>query len=198
MRVIKLNPKKIEKQKLKTAATLLRKGKVVIFPTDTICGILADAKNQEAVKKIFKIKKRPACNPLSIFARNLKMAKELAKINKEQEKFLKKHKLEKLTVVLNKKKLKDGLYGTDKKTIALRIPKYAPLNFLLKNINSPLIQTSVNISGKPPLNNIKKIIKEFENKSYKPDLIIDAGNLPKRKPSLILDLTVAPPKILRT
>ena len=198
MEIIKLNPKKIEKRKLKTVADLLKQGKVIIFPTDTVYGILADTRNKKAVEKIYKIKNRPPRKPLSVFADNLKIAKKMVKINRRQGEKLKKIWPGKITAILNKKKSKTEIHGTDKKTIAIRIPNYAPLNFLLKEINFPLAQTSVNISGKPPLNNIKKIIKEFENKSCKPDLIVDIGNLGKGKPSLILDLTTPHPKIIRT
>ena len=89
------------------------------------------------------------------------------------------------------------LWGVNKKTIALRIPKYKFLNDLLKKINKPLVQTSVNISGQASLIKIRDIIKEFEKQKNQPDLIIDAGNLPKRKPSKIVNLTGKGKKVLR-
>jgi L-threonylcarbamoyladenylate synthase len=58
-----------------------------------------------------------------------------------------------------------------------------------------LTGTSANISEKPPSTKIKEVIAQF--KKYQPDLVISAGNLPKSKPSTVLDLTTFPPKILR-
>jgi L-threonylcarbamoyladenylate synthase len=153
-------------------------GGVVIFPTDTVYCFLALLENRKATDKIYKIKNRPKSKPLAVFVKDLKMAKALSKISPEQENILKKKWPGKYTFILN------SVIG--KKTIALRVPKYKPLNNLLQKINKPLAQTSVNISGRPELNKIKDIKEKFEESGI---LIFDAGNLPKRKPSAIIDLT---------
>jgi len=195
--IIKLDPQKIEKKKLAIVINFLKQGKVVLFPTDTVYGLLADATNKEAVEKIFKIKKRPKTKPISLFVKNIKMAKKFADIDRKQEKFLKFTWPGKITAVLKKKKTKEEIYGVKKDTIAIRIPNYKPLNYLLKKINFPLAQTSANISEKPASGNLKEILKQFKNKKIQPDLIINANSLPQNKASLIIDLTVTPPKILR-
>ena len=178
------------------ALKVLNNGGIVICPTDTVYGLVCDAENKKAVEKIYKIKKRPRSKPLPIFVEDIKMSKELAEIDKEQEKILNKKWPGKYTFILNRKKeLK--LHGIDKNTIAVRIPKYKFLNDILKKISKPLVQTSVNISGQPSLNNIKEIIKVFCNQKNQPDLIVNAGNLPKNKPSVIIDLTKDNIKILR-
>jgi L-threonylcarbamoyladenylate synthase len=185
MEVIKVSDKKAINLALKT----LNDGGVVVCPTDTVYGFLVLAENKKAVKKIFKIKKRPKSKPLAIFVFSMKQAKEIAEINNVQEKILKKYWPGKYTFVL-KSKEKDG-------TIAMRIPKYKFLNNLLKKINKPLAQTSVNISGQPELKKIKEIISVFENQKNQPDLIIDEGNLPKSRPSTIIDLSKDNIKTLR-
>ncbi|MCD6094531.1 threonylcarbamoyl-AMP synthase, partial [bacterium] len=162
MEILRLNPKRIEREKLKMVTNLLKNGKIIIFPTDTIYGFLADATNKKAVNKIFRIKKRSFKKPLPLFVRDIKYLKKLAILNKEQERLLKLMG-NRVTVVLNRRKTKMKLYGVRKETIAIRIPEYPPLNFLLKEIGNPLVQSSVNISGRPPLNNIKEIIREFKN-----------------------------------
>lgn len=177
----------------------LKRGKAIICPTDTVYGLLADATNKKAVERIFKIKKRPKNKALPIFVKDLKMAEELAEIDKEQEKFLKKVWPGKVTAVLRQKaknaKLK--IYGVDKKTIALRIPNYKLVLGLLKKINRPLTGTSANVSSETASGDIKEVLKQFKSQKLQPDLIIDAGNLPKSKPSTVIDLTASPPKILR-
>jgi L-threonylcarbamoyladenylate synthase len=213
--------------KIKTIVNAIKQGKVLILPTDTVYGLVAKAQNGQAVKKIFKIKGRKLQKTLPIFVKSIKMAKEFAFIDREQEKFLKKVWPGKITVILNakpkaQKLFKFGIISSEKK-IGLRIPKYKLINLLLKKLNPvvdfrhpdkvgirrrsrskihygvnfPLTGTSANISGRPPAATLKKILKQFKNKKYQPDLIIDAGNLPKSKPSKVLDLTVLPPKILR-
>ncbi len=197
MSILKINPKKIEKEKLIGVVNLIKQGKVVIFPTDTVYIPAADATSKKAVKKVFKIKRRLLKSPIPIFIKDIKMAKKLAKIDKKQEKFLKSVWPGRVTVVLNRKKIKSKLYGIIKDTIALRIPNFKPVNFLLEKLNRPLVGTSANISGKPPSGNLQEVVLQFKGKKYQPDLIVDAGNLKPGKPSTVLDLTIWPPKILR-
>ncbi|MBL7142243.1 MAG: threonylcarbamoyl-AMP synthase [Candidatus Pacebacteria bacterium] len=179
---------------IRKAVEIVRKGGIVVFPTDTVYGLMADATNEKAVEKIFKIKKRKKTKSLPIFISNLKTAKKLAIIDKKQERFLKSVWPGKTTVVL-KRRNKIKIYGVNKDTIALRIPNYALLNKLLGKIKKPLVQTSANISGKKPLMDVKEIIKQF--KKDKPDLIISAGKLKLAKPSKVIDNTSSQPKILR-
>lgn len=204
MEVIKLGQKAANK-----AVDVIGKGGVVIFPTDTVYGFLADAYNKKAVEKIFKIKKRQSEKPLPVFVKDIKMAKELAEINKDQEKIIKKYWPGKYTFVLKsqipmpkfqtnpKFQILNSKLLTKNGTIAIRIPKYKFLNDLLKKIDKPLAQTSVNISGKPALIKIKEIIAEFGTCKNKPDLIVNRGDFEKAKPSKIVDLTKNKVKILR-
>ena len=178
---------------LNEAVLFLKKGGVVICPTDTVYGFLADAQNKKAVAKIFKIKNRPKSKPLSLFVKDFKMAESLAEVDGRQAKILTlrlrsgqgKFWPGKYTFVL-KRKAGATLYGVDKKTIALRIPNYKFLNSVLKKINRPLAQTSVNISGQAPIENVKDILEKFTKQDI---LFINGGDLKKSKPSHMLDLT---------
>ncbi len=172
----------------------LNRGKVIVCPTDTIYGFLAIAENKKAVDKIFKIKKRPKSKHLAVFVKDIKFAKELAEILPEQEKILKQKWPGKFSFILKRKNSSAKLYGLDKKTIAIRIPKYKFLNNLLKRVNKPLVQTSVNVSKGPALLKVEDIKKQFGKYDI---LLIDAGNLQKRKPSKIVDLTSEAQKIVR-
>lgn len=206
MKIIQLSGKN-----LKNAAAYLKHGATIVFPTDTVYGLLADATNKQAVNRIFKIKKRDRSNPLPIFVKDIRMAKNFAEIDADQEKFLKKAWPGKITAVLKRKKSGIKLYGVDSKTVALRISKHKLLLNLVKQLNCPLVGTSANISGLPASTKIKEIINQFQGQKYKnlafgenldfkkyqPDFVVDAGNLPKSKASKIIDLTVLPFKILR-
>jgi len=213
---ISVRGKKNFKEAVKIAVKSIKQGEVMICPTDTVYGLLADAQNKNAIKKLFEIKKRPKEKAIPIFVKDIKTAKRLAYINGSQEKFLKKFWPGRITVVLkNKEKLPKILFGPTKK-IGLRIPNYKLVNLLLKKLNRPLTGTSANISGKFPSTKIKEVIKQFKNQPLttsrgkgldqakrtksgggQPDLILDAGNLLKSKPSTVIDLTTPKPKILR-
>lgn len=184
------------KNNIKKAVEIIKKGGVIIAPTDTVYGLICDATNKKAVDKIFKIKKRPKLKPLPIFVKDLKIAKELAEIDKKQESFLKKVWPGPVTAVLEKRK-GVKLYGVAKDTVALRVPRHKVISYLLSVIGRPLAETSANISGQPASGNIKKVLKQFEDQKNQPDLVVRRSASNKAKPSKIIDLTKIPYKILR-
>lgn len=175
-------------------------GKIVVLPTDTVYGLVCDARNKRAVKKIFEIKKRPFDKPIGIFVKDIEMTKKIAQIDKEQKKLLKQKWPGKTTFILKKKcneeRPRSILVGT-KETIGMRISKYELILALFEKIDFPLAQTSANISNEPATTKISEVIKYFENEKIQPDLVIDAGNLPESKPSTVIDLTSEESRILR-
>jgi len=195
MFILKLTEKNLDSI-AKVAVRLIKRGEIVVCPTDTVYGLVCDATNKKAVDKIFKIKGRPKVKPIPVFVKDIKTASRVAKIDKNQLKFLRKKWPGKFTAIL-KRKGRKKLYGIDKKTIAIRIPRYKLIDFLFERINFPLAETSVNISGQHSLNDVRKIIRQFEKEKQQPDLIIDAGKLKFNKPSAVVDLTGKKYTILR-
>jgi len=191
--------KEKSKDAVKEAIKAIKSGEVLVLATDTIYGLAADATSRKAADKIFKIKNRQMSKPLPVFLKDINMAKKIANINKNQEKFLKEVWPGKVTVVLERKKgsnISKNIFG-NKKTIGLRWPNYKFVNFLMNQTKKPLTGTSANISGEGNISEIKKIINQFEGKKYRPDLIIDSGNLKKCKASTVVDFTKETPEILR-
>jgi L-threonylcarbamoyladenylate synthase len=174
---------------LKKAVEAIKEGKIIVCPTDTVYGLICDAADKKAIERLYQIKKRPRNKPIPIFVRDIKMAKKLVKINPNQEKFLKKVWPGPVTAILPAKKKKG--------TLGIRVPNHKFVLNLFKHLGRPLAETSANISGQPASTKIKEVLKQFEGKSIQPDLVIDAGNLKKSRPSIVIDLTIWPPKILR-
>lgn len=196
MEILKVSSRNFKKI-IEEAIKFIKKSEVLVCPTDTVYGLICNAKNRKAVKKLFKIKRRSKRKPIPIFVRDIKMAESLAHINENQQKFLKKVWPGKITVILKRKNnLPKILFGKTK-TIGLRIPNYKLINILLKKLNQPLTGTSANISGRPASTKIQEILKQFENQKNQPDLILDSGNLKPSKPSRVVDLTGREIKILR-
>lgn len=187
---------------IKEAMEWMKEGKVIVFPTDTVYGILADATNREPVEKVFNIKKRDKDKPLPLFVKDIGTAKRIAQVDRERRQILNNIWPGKTTAILRRKPIPSKsnlkLYGTASKTIAIRVPNFKLLNLLLGKMKTPLVQTSANISEQSASSNIDTIIEQFQNKTPQPDLIIDAGNLHQNTPSVILDLSTLPPQILRT
>jgi len=185
------------KKIIKEATTEIKRGEAVVCPTDTVYGLICDATSEAAIRLLFKIKKRPLKKPIPVFVKDIKMAKNLALINKKQERFLKRVWPGKVTVVLKAQKtLPRGVVGSDN-TIGLRIPDHKLVSILLKKTKVPLSGTSANISGKPASTKIREVMSQLKKEKVQPNLIIDAGNLEPAKPSTVVDLTKSRLKILR-
>jgi L-threonylcarbamoyladenylate synthase len=195
MIVWEINSKNFETV-VKKAALALQKSKVLACPTDTVYGLIADAANKKAVKKVLLIKGRKKTKPLPIFVNSIAMAKRLARVSPSQGRFLKKVWPGKVTLILESRGLLAQETGTQE-SIGLRIPKHKLVQLILQKVKTPLTGTSANLSGEPPLRDSKEILRQFQNRTYKPDILLDAGNLPFSLPSKVVDITQSKPKVLR-
>lgn len=170
----------------------LNNGQVIVYPTDTLYGLGADIYNDDAVKKIFLIKKRSFDQPLSVAVSNINDIEEIAfvddKIRCVAEKFLP----GKITLVLKKKNVVSDIITAGSPYVAVRIPDNAVALRIL-SVFGPLTCTSANIHGMPTPNKINEIQMQFKDEI---NIYIDAGEL-KDKPSTIIDLSGEEPKVLR-
>jgi len=195
MEIISLTTKNFQRV-VEIAARAIQRGNIIAAPTDTVYGLLANAANENAVKKIYAAKNRPAEKPMPIFVKNMAMAKKLALILPKQQELLETKWPGKFTAVLRRNP-NAKIFGVDDKTIALRIPFNRFINSLLETLNLPVTGTSANISGKPSATKIDDVINQFAGAAFCPNLIINAGDLPKSGASTIVDLTGNEQKIIR-
>ena len=197
MKIIKVDLNSDFPEAIKEAVAVLRLGGAIVYPTDTLYGLGANALEPTAVERIFKIKNRAREKPLPIVVRNIKWAKELAYIYQKEEKSLNAVWPGAVTVILPRRNIVPATATAGQPGVALRVPNHPFVDKLLGWYGYPLTATSANISGEEPSMKISEIINIFEGIYHKPDLIIDAGDLPESEPSTILDLTTDRPKILR-
>lgn len=198
MRIIKINPKNPSLKAIKIAAKVLKNGGVIIYPTDTIYGIGVNALDQNAIDKVYKIKERPKKKPLSVIASDIKMAKKYCVFNKKRAEIFKAVFPGPFSLILPiKPPGRAKILTSYKNTLSLRIPDSKITSLLAKELKIPLTSTSANISGLPGSGDINKVLKQLENKKNQIDLVLDAGVLPKKNPSTIIDLTGDEPKIVR-
>jgi len=193
MKIIRLANKNI----IKKVADVLQQGGLVIFPSDTVYGLLVDAYNKKAVEKLIAFKNRPPGKPISVFV-DWDLLYDLVLVSKKQKDLLKNILPGPFTVVLKSKGKVCSLLESEKKTLGVRIPDYQPINSLVEKFNRPITATSANLSGKPPHYSIDSLLKQLpESKKKLIDLIVDAGKLPRNKPSTVIDLVEENIKILR-
>ena len=135
-------------ENLEKAAHLLRSGELVSFPTETVYGLGADALNDEAVQKIYTLKGRPSNNPLICHVSSIDDAKKIAEISDEALNMMHHFWPGPLTLVVPLKE-KSGLANTvtaGLNTVAIRMPKSALAQKLLKKVSRPIAAPSANLS----------------------------------------------------
>jgi len=141
---------KSNQSNIKKAKKYLDSNECIAVPTETVYGLAGNAYSDSTVKKIFKLKKRPANNPLIVHYYNLKSLEEDCIINEDFKKLYNKFSPGPITYVLKlKKNSKISKHVTNNKnTVAIRFPKHPLLRRLLKILNYPLAAPSANISSK--------------------------------------------------
>jgi L-threonylcarbamoyladenylate synthase len=182
------------------AAEAIRKGKVIIFPTDTIYGIIADATNKKACRKIFEVKHRPAGKSFPVLIGEKAEASRYAKLNPKQKKIMGSVWPGPVTCVVEYKRgLAKEATAKDKigVSVGLRLPKEKKILALLKAVRKPLAATSANRSGKPYHGNPKAIARIFSKSKPSPAYYFDFGVLPTKKPSKVIDIRGSKPETLR-
>lgn len=152
---------------------LLQKGEVIIYPTDTIYGIGCSAHNAKAVNKIRELKQREK-KPFSIWAPSIEWVKQNCIIEK---KYLDMLPGPVTLIVKLKRPLADNISDG---SIGVRIPDH-PFHEIVHRFGSPIITTSVNISGQPHITSVHEIPHTFRHVCY-----IDAGTI-QNPPSTIVN-----------
>lgn len=193
MEIIKNNEKAVD-----AAVQILEKGGLVIYPTETLYGVGADATNPKAIKKLTEYKNRPLGKPYSIAITDQNMAENYAELNLTAKKLYKEFLPGPLTIISKgKHKVASNVEGEDG-TIGIRIPDYKLVIDIVKKLGKPITATSANASYKKRPYKISDILENISNKQKKLiDLIIDAGELPKNEPSTVIDTTPDDPTTLR-
>jgi len=199
MKIVKVNPENLRESReaVEEAVSVIRHGGTIIFPTDTVYGLGCDATNEEAVRRVFKIKKRPENKPVPIIISDLEMAKKVAYFNSKTEEMLLAIWPGPITVLLENRGALPEPAAAGQRTIGLRIPDYKITHFLAAKCGVPLVATSANISDQQESNKIEAVLEQFINEPYKPDLVLNAGDLKSSQPSTILDLSKDKPIITR-
>ena len=180
---------------IKKAKYYLDNNECVAIPTETVYGLAGNAYSSNAVKKIFKLKKRPSFNPLIVHYSKVRDLQKDCEINQYFIKLYKKFCPGPLTFVLKlKKNSQISKYVTNKKkTLAVRFPKHSITRLLLKSLDYPLAAPSANLSTKVSAVEPKHINDDFGNKIK---FILKGKKSKIGIESTIVDLTNKP-KILR-
>lgn len=177
---------------LRNIIDILRYGKLVVYPTDTIYGIAANIYNIRAIKKVFSAKNRSFDKAISVCFHDMEQLENHVDINNNIKGILDKLLPGPYTFLLNKKDNISSLLTAKTSIVGVRIPDNRISYELTREF--PITSTSANISNYPTSDNIIEIQRQLGDNI---DTYINCGNLKNNIPSTIIDLTNDKPIIIR-
>jgi L-threonylcarbamoyladenylate synthase len=180
---------------IEQAATLLRLGMLVAFPTETVYGLGANALHAPAVESIFAAKGRPSNNPIIVHVADVAAARRLAADWPERASLL----AEKfwpgpLTIVLPKRAEVPDIVTAGSSTVGLRVPAHPVALALLRAAEIPIAAPSANRSMRISPTTANHVLRGLDGRI---DFVLDAGPTSGGLESTVLDLTTDPPQLLR-
>ena len=183
------------KEELSKAIEIVKNGGVIIYPTDTACGIGCRIDNTDAVSRIFSIKGRETSKATPVLFSSVEMVEKYVEAIPQE---VKKNLMEKywpgaVTIILRAEENVDPLIRGGGKTIGARIPNYSDILTLIEEVGVPLIGTSANFSGEPSIFTTDDI---SGNLASLVDYVLQ-GECSFKKPSTVIDSTQEPWKVVR-
>ncbi len=183
------------------AAAVLRSGGVILYPTDTLYGLGADALSDSALAKVRAIKGREETKPIHTIVADLHMAAEFGEMNEMALALASAYMPGPLTLILKKKEGIETGIGKGMETFGIRMPDSKFCLDLARTFGRPYTTTSANLSGMPPERSPEKILAQLGEHADLVDLVIDAGDPPagraERLPSTIVDVSGGEVEVLR-
>jgi L-threonylcarbamoyladenylate synthase len=196
MRVGRVNQSKsdLEKQ-IKKAISILKKGGVVAYPTDTVYGLGACMTDTAAVDRIFQVKGRPKGMALPVLlADKLQMESIVTSVPLSALRLADEFFPGALTIILPKSDIVPDIITGGGRTVAFRIPDHPVPLALIKGLGKPIVGTSANLSGQPSALTAGEVQAQIGDKI---DMVIDGGRCPGGIESTVIDLSGKKPVVRR-
>jgi tRNA threonylcarbamoyl adenosine modification protein (Sua5/YciO/YrdC/YwlC family) len=191
--IIAINSKNPQRRLIRRVVEVLEGGGVIGYPTDTIYGVGCDLFNQDAIRKVHRLKKLNEKKPLSFICSDLKDISRYAYVSNYAYKMMKRLLPGPFTFVLKATKLVPKIAMTRQNTVGIRIPDNKICLALVKELGHPIISTSVYKPDEGLFNEPAEIEERFGKQL---DLVIDGGVIVAEHSSII-DLTGDSPKVIR-
>ncbi len=181
--------KVIKQQDIKIGELIgeLKLGKVIVYPTETCYGLGCDATNKGAVEKLFKIKQRQQSKPVLVLVDSVDNINKYVNWTPTLQSLAQKYWPGPLTVVADLNpgiSLPEGVVGPDN-SLAFRITSHSFASKICSALGVPLVSTSANITAHKSPYDMESVMNMFGDCKYKPDIVIDSGDLPHHQPSTV-------------
>ena len=192
-KIIHVDKRDPKVETIRGAVHIIKNGGVIVYPTDTVYGLGANALNPNAILKVFKIKDRPLNQPLPVAVSGLKMAEGLTFFDDKARQLVRAFWPGALTIVLTKRPIVPSIVAGGGLSVGLRMPNHSIPLIILEQSGLPLVATSANKHGLPNPIEAEEALRQVGDEV---DLILDGGNV-SGQPSTVIDLTKRSPLIVR-
>jgi len=190
--LIEIDPQRPRPRQIKQVADVIRRGGVVIYPTDTCYGLGADIFNKKAIEKICRIKGLPRNTPFSFVCSDLSDISRYARVSDYAYRILKRFLPGPYTFVLEGSRQVPKMMLTKRKTAGIRIPDHPVCMLLARELGNPIISTSASVGDE-----IISDPREIKNSLGRHvDVVVDSGIIPPR-PSSVVSLVGDEPEVIR-
>lgn len=186
MKIIKETDKNVVKQSVAT----LKKGGLIIYPTETAYGVGVDATSEGAITKLLEYKYGLKGKPISVGTTGIEMASEYVEINETAKNLYEQFLPGPITVISEFKGGIDKRIINEKGGLGIRVPDRKVLLEIINKFGKPITTTSANSTGKRTPYSVSDVLETLTDKQKSMiDLIIDGGELPRRLTSSVIDTT---------
>jgi L-threonylcarbamoyladenylate synthase len=176
------------------AARLVRAGRLVAFPTETVYGLGANALDAAAVQGIFEAKRRPADDPLIVHVTDARALERVARPNEAARRLAERFWPGALTLVLPRQPIVPPAVTAGLETVGVRVPSHPVALDLLRAADLPIAAPSANLFGRPSPTRAEHVLEDLGGRV---DLVLDGGTTMVGVESTIVDLASGAPRLLR-
>ncbi len=188
----------LENINLKEIGKLLKEGKLIIYPTDTVYGVGGIMESEDAIRGVYSAKQRNFSSPLIVLVSDPTKIDKIAYIeayNREKiEKLIKKFWPGGLTIILKKKPCVPDIMTANGDTVGVRMPNLQTSLDIIQSVGGLFPTTSANISGEATPRSFEELSEVFKQRV---DILVDGGKSPVGVASTIIDMSEKTPKIIR-
>jgi len=167
-----------------SAARFIIGGGAVVYPTETVYGLGANALDEQAVMRVFLIKKRPLSKPISLAVSSLEMLRNVAEIRDEDMRILEELLPGPVSILVRKKSIVPDILTAGSPLVSIRYPDHESALRII-DIAGPITSTSANRTGQPAPVSAKEVSRDIEERV---DLVVDGGRCRYCQASTLLDL----------
>lgn len=184
--ILKSEEETPDPEALRRAAEAIEDGELVVYPTETVYGLAADATSDEAVRRIYRAKSRPEDRPISVAVDSLSMAYQVGKLSRREADVIQEFLPGPLTLLVESRPLVSKILTSDSRKVGIRMPNHPVALGLIGAVGGPITSTSANVSGSSPPRRLDEALNQLGDIV---GLAIDSGEAPGGTPSTVVDVS---------